>query len=84
MTQTGTCSSCSFRPGRERRGRRQGGGRLGHRGEGSIVFVLASSVRVPLAELATANGLFPGLEDASYITGAMTRPARCRPPLRSV
>jgi 3-oxoacyl-[acyl-carrier protein] reductase len=28
---------------------------------GSIVFVLASSVRVPLAELAIANGLFPGL-----------------------
>src|SRR5579862_3847264 len=28
---------------------------------GSVVFVLASSVRVPLAELAIANGLFPGL-----------------------
>jgi 3-oxoacyl-[acyl-carrier protein] reductase len=28
---------------------------------GSIVFVLASSVRVPLAELAIGNGLFPGL-----------------------
>jgi 3-oxoacyl-[acyl-carrier protein] reductase len=28
---------------------------------GSIVFVLSSSVRVPLAELAIANGLFPGL-----------------------
>jgi len=27
----------------------------------SIVFVLASSVRVPLPELAVANGLFPGL-----------------------
>jgi 3-oxoacyl-[acyl-carrier protein] reductase len=27
----------------------------------SIVFVLAASVRVPLAELAIANGLFPGL-----------------------
>jgi len=27
----------------------------------SIVFVLASSVRVPLAELAISNGLFPGL-----------------------
>jgi 3-oxoacyl-[acyl-carrier protein] reductase len=35
---------------------------------GSIVFVLASSVRVPLAELAISNGLFPA---ASYITGAM-------------
>ena len=28
---------------------------------GSVVFVLASSVRVPLAELAISNGLFPGL-----------------------
>jgi 3-oxoacyl-[acyl-carrier protein] reductase len=28
---------------------------------GSIVFVLASSVRVPLEELAISNGLFPGL-----------------------
>jgi 3-oxoacyl-[acyl-carrier protein] reductase len=28
---------------------------------GSVVFVLASSVRVPLAELAVSNGLFPGL-----------------------
>ena len=28
---------------------------------GSIVFVLASSVRVPLAEPAISNGLFPGL-----------------------
>jgi len=28
---------------------------------GSLVFVLAASVRVPLAELAISNGLFPGL-----------------------
>jgi 3-oxoacyl-[acyl-carrier protein] reductase len=28
---------------------------------GSVVFVLAASVRVPLAELAISNGLFPGL-----------------------
>jgi 3-oxoacyl-[acyl-carrier protein] reductase len=28
---------------------------------GSLVFVLASSVRVPLPELAVSNGLFPGL-----------------------
>jgi 3-oxoacyl-[acyl-carrier protein] reductase len=28
---------------------------------GSVVFVLASSVRVPLAELAISNGLFPAL-----------------------
>lgn len=27
---------------------------------GALVFVLASSVRVPLAELAISNGLFPG------------------------
>src|SRR6185436_1644782 len=26
---------------------------------GSVIFVLASSVRVPLAELAVSNGLFP-------------------------
>ena len=44
------------------------GGDDGHAGTGSltgtggsIVFVLASSVRVPLAELAISNGLFPGL-----------------------
>jgi 3-oxoacyl-[acyl-carrier protein] reductase len=28
---------------------------------GAVIFVLASSVRVPLAELAISNGLFPGL-----------------------
>lgn len=28
---------------------------------GSVVFVLASSVRVPLTQLAVSNGLFPGL-----------------------
>jgi 3-oxoacyl-[acyl-carrier protein] reductase len=43
------------------------GGANGPRGDGpagtggSVVFVLASSVRVPLAELAVSNGLFPGL-----------------------
>ncbi len=31
------------------------------RGGGSIVFVRASSVRLPLVELAISNGLFPGL-----------------------
>jgi 3-oxoacyl-[acyl-carrier protein] reductase len=42
-------------------------GAYGPRGDGpagtggSVVFVLASSVRVPLAELAVSNGLFPGL-----------------------
>jgi 3-oxoacyl-[acyl-carrier protein] reductase len=38
------------------------GGGTGQAGTGAcIVFVLASSVRVPLAELAISNGLFPGL-----------------------
>jgi 3-oxoacyl-[acyl-carrier protein] reductase len=38
------------------------GGGTGQTGTGAcIVFVLASSVRVPLAELAISNGLFPGL-----------------------
>jgi 3-oxoacyl-[acyl-carrier protein] reductase len=41
-------------------GGRAGTGSLTGTG-GSIVFVLASSVRVPLAELAISNGLFPGL-----------------------
>ena len=41
-------------------GGRAGTGSLAGTG-GSIVFVLASSVRVPLAELAISNGLFPGL-----------------------
>jgi 3-oxoacyl-[acyl-carrier protein] reductase len=41
-------------------GRGAGAGPVAGTG-GSIVFVLASSVRVPLAELAVSNGLFPGL-----------------------
>ena len=41
-------------------GGRAGPGSLAGTG-GSVVFVLASSVRVPLAELAISNGLFPGL-----------------------
>jgi 3-oxoacyl-[acyl-carrier protein] reductase len=44
-------------------GQRQGGpvtGSITGTG-GSIVLVLASSVRVPLADLAISNGLFPGL-----------------------
>ncbi len=41
-------------------GGRAGPGALTGTG-GSVVFVLASSVRVPLAELAISNGLFPGL-----------------------
>jgi 3-oxoacyl-[acyl-carrier protein] reductase len=36
-------------------------GTLSRGAGGSIVFVLAASVRVPLVELAIANGLFPGL-----------------------
>ncbi len=46
-------------PGASRDGGRPGGSMAGL--GVSIVFVLASSVRVPLAELAIANGLFPGL-----------------------
>jgi 3-oxoacyl-[acyl-carrier protein] reductase len=44
-------------------GQRQGGAVTGSGTGtgGSIVLVLASSVRVPLAELAISNGLFPGL-----------------------
>lgn len=34
---------------------------------GSIVFVLASSVRVPLEDLAISNGLFPGLAGATTL-----------------
>ena len=49
---TGAGHRCAFC--RPRTGSRTGTG-------GSIVFVLASSVRVPLAELAISNGLFPGL-----------------------
>jgi 3-oxoacyl-[acyl-carrier protein] reductase len=41
-------------------GRRPGTGSTPGTG-GSVIFVLASSVRVPLAELAISNGLFPGL-----------------------
>ncbi|MCW2952490.1 MAG: oxidoreductase [Conexibacter sp.] len=41
-------------------GKEHGGGGLAGTG-GSVVFVLASSVRVPLADLAVSNGLFPGL-----------------------
>ena len=42
---------------------------------GSIVFVLASSVRVPLAELAIANGLFPGLAGVvKTLAGNSARP----------
>jgi 3-oxoacyl-[acyl-carrier protein] reductase len=43
-------------------GRQDGSGSGGLTGTGgSIVFVLASSVRAPLVELAISNGLFPGL-----------------------
>lgn len=41
-------------------GGRAGPGALAGTG-GSVVFVLASSVREPLADLAISNGLFPGL-----------------------
>jgi 3-oxoacyl-[acyl-carrier protein] reductase len=42
----------------------------------SIVFVLASSVRVPLPELAISNGLFPGLAGGREDAGGRTRPGR--------
>jgi 3-oxoacyl-[acyl-carrier protein] reductase len=45
--------------GSERQGRAGNGAVTGT--GGSIAFVLASSVRVPLAELAISNGMFPGL-----------------------
>ena len=41
-------------------GRGAGTGSIAGTG-GSVIFVLAASVRVPLAELAVSNGLFPGL-----------------------
>ena len=38
---------------------------------GSVIFVLASSVRVPLAQLAVSNSVFPGLaavgQDARHV-----------------
>ena len=50
-----------------------GGSRTG--AGGSIVFVLASSVRVPLAELAISNGLFPGLAGVvKTLAGELGRP----------
>ena len=45
---------------------------------GSIVFVLASSVRVPLAELAISNGLFPGLAGVVKTLASELGPAGIR------
>jgi 3-oxoacyl-[acyl-carrier protein] reductase len=45
---------------------------------GSLVFVLASSVRVPLAELAISNGLFPGLAGVVKTLADELGPARIR------
>ena len=42
----------------------------------SIVFVLASSVRVPLAELAISNGLIPGLAGVVKTLAGELGPAR--------
>jgi 3-oxoacyl-[acyl-carrier protein] reductase len=44
----------------------------------SIVFVLASSVRVPLAELAISNGLFPGLAGVVKMLAGELGPAGIR------
>jgi 3-oxoacyl-[acyl-carrier protein] reductase len=43
---------------------------------GSVAFVLASSVRVPLAELAISNGLFSGPGRCRQDIGRGTRPSR--------
>jgi 3-oxoacyl-[acyl-carrier protein] reductase len=46
--------------------------------DGSIVFVLASSVRVPLPELAVSNGLFPGLAGVVKMLAEELGPAGIR------
>jgi 3-oxoacyl-[acyl-carrier protein] reductase len=53
-TATGSRTGAGQSPGATATGSRTGTG-------GSIVFVLAASVRAPLPELAISNGLFPGL-----------------------
>jgi 3-oxoacyl-[acyl-carrier protein] reductase len=45
---------------------------------GSVVFVLASSVRVPLTELAISNGLFPGLAGVVKTLAGEVGPAGIR------
>jgi 3-oxoacyl-[acyl-carrier protein] reductase len=45
---------------------------------GSVVFVLASSVRVPLAELAVSNGLFPGLAGVAKMLAEELGPSGVR------
>jgi 3-oxoacyl-[acyl-carrier protein] reductase len=45
---------------------------------GSVVFVLASSVRVPLPELAISNGLFPGLAGVVKMLAGELGPAGVR------
>jgi 3-oxoacyl-[acyl-carrier protein] reductase len=45
---------------------------------GSLVFVLASSVRVPLPELAISNGLFPGLAGVVKMLAGEHGPAGVR------
>ena len=45
---------------------------------GSVVFVLASSVRVPLAQLAVSNGLFPGLAGVIKMLAEELGPAGVR------
>ena len=57
-------------------GRAEAGSRTGT--GGSIVFVLASSVRVPLAELAISNGLFPGLAGVVKMLAGELGPAGIR------
>jgi 3-oxoacyl-[acyl-carrier protein] reductase len=45
---------------------------------GSVVFVLASSVRVPLAQLPISNGLFPGLAGVAKTLASELGPAGVR------
>ncbi|HEX6677382.1 MAG TPA: SDR family oxidoreductase [Actinomycetes bacterium] len=61
-------------------GERRGGGAAGSTTGtgGAIVLVLASSVRVPLADLAIPNGLFPGLAGVVKVPAEEVGPAGIR------
>jgi 3-oxoacyl-[acyl-carrier protein] reductase len=81
----GTDQGGTDQGGTDQGGTDQGGGDDGRAGTGSltgtggsIVFVLASSVRVPLAELAISNGLFPGLAGVVKTLAGEVGPAGIR------
>jgi 3-oxoacyl-[acyl-carrier protein] reductase len=83
--QGGTDQGGTDQGGTDQGGTDQGGGDDGRAGTGSltgtggsIVFVLASSVRVPLAELAISNGLFPGLAGVVKTLAGEVGPAGIR------